>query len=226
MKHILSFLLGVLVVNTQAAEIEDFQELSNITLKAGTLGIGFEIEGTLTDNVYIRGNLNKFNYTTSKKLSKIIYKSKFKTFTAGVLLDYYPNDENLRFTGGLYYMNNGLDGVALISPKKSIKFGNNSYKGAIKKINATVDFGHYAPYIGLGIGTKKSDYVWNVTLDAGILYQGTPQITVDPILNTKLPQAIKEQIVSDIEKERTKIQSYANKYKFYPVIMLGASYKF
>jgi hypothetical protein len=226
MKHIFIFLLGVWAINTQASDLEEFQSLSNVALKVGTLGIGIEIEDILIDNVHIRGNLHKFNYSAGNKLSQITYKSKFETFTAGVLLDYYPDGENLRFTSGVYYMDNSLDGVATISSKKSLKFGKHRYKGAIKKINTTVDFNHYAPYVGLGIGTKKSEHVWNLTLDAGVLYQGKPQITVNPILHSKLPQIVKEQIISDIGRERRKIQSHINKYKFYPVIMLGASYKF
>jgi hypothetical protein len=71
MKHIFIFLFGVWAINTQALELEEFQSLSNVALKVGTLGIGIEIEDIIIENVYIRGNLTLNIEIADKKLASV-----------------------------------------------------------------------------------------------------------------------------------------------------------
>ncbi len=78
-----------------------------------------------------------------------------------------------------------------------------------------------APYFGLGFNNpiKKSGHHIGFFVDLGILYHGTPSVT----LTSSRTFA---QLQSDIDKEVRSINEDIKKYTIFPVIQLGLSYHF
>lgn len=198
--------------------------LYNVSLKAGTLGAGLDISRMLTDNIGVRLNINGLSYNDTRDVSDINYDADLKLFTAGILADYYPIDNNFRVSGGVYYNDNHADGTFV--PTTSFTFGNNTYTPAdIGQVDAGAYYdNNIAPYIGIGWGGKDvSRNGWSFSLDVGALYQGSTQVYANATVNNPLLAA---QIKSDVENERQQIEDDIKDYKWYPVIMVGVTYTF
>jgi len=230
MKKILS--LGVITLLTSTLYIEandmSMDSITNSALKVGTLGIGFDVSRMVTEQIAIRGNINGFSYNRASDLSNITYNATLNLLTIGALADYYPYENNFRFTGGVYYNNNKLDGVVTPAVTESIKVGDKTYTGAnIGKLQTGINFNHVAPYIGLGWGNKSTTSSgWGFTLDIGALYQGSPKVSANATINSTTPKILKDEITTNVEKERQQIESDVSKYTWYPVIMIGINYNF
>ncbi|MDE2089952.1 MAG: hypothetical protein KGJ12_08025, partial [Gammaproteobacteria bacterium] len=82
-----------------------------LTVKAGTLGVGVDLGGSVVPGVLnLRGELNGYTYDKySFTSSNVNYNTKLKLQSAGMLADWYPFQGSFRLTGGLYYDNNKLD---------------------------------------------------------------------------------------------------------------------
>ncbi len=199
----------------------------NTAFKAGTLGIGMDISRMVTDKIGLRTNINGLRVNRSKNLDDISYDATLTLLTVGVLADYYPFDNSFRLSGGAYYNGNKLKGTATPASTESIDIGDHTYNGSeIGRLDTKVDFNKIAPYIGMGWGNKAVKKGWGFTLDIGALYQGSPTIYAKAVPNPSLPQATKDQIAADVEKERQQIKNDANDFKWYPVVMIGVNYTF
>jgi len=214
----------VLVVGLASMTQADMQlaDKTNTAIKAGTLGIGLDISKMMNDKIAIRANINGLKYNRNEVLDDISYDADLKLMTVGVLADYYPMDNNFRISGGVYYNGNQLDATAV--PAQSVTIGNTTYTPAqIGRLDTSVDFNKVVPYIGIGWGSKEDRKGWGFSLDAGVLYQGTANVTAKAV--TTIP-GLQTQLDQDVEIERKKIEDDMSDYKWYPVIMFGFNYTF
>jgi hypothetical protein len=228
MKKIMISTVAVLLLSSGLNAQGQEDKAYNMDLKVGTLGIGVDVSTPINDNVGLRFNINGATSSRQKVINNINYDATLKLLTAGALLDYYPSENNFRFTAGAYYNNNQFDLVATPALSESITIGGVSYTGAeVGKVNANVTFNKIAPYVGLGWGNKaSSEKGWGFTFDIGAMYQGTAIATANATINSTLPQILKNQIVDSVEKERQQIESDMSSYTWYPVIMIGVNYTF
>jgi len=213
----------------EAPIVEEQPIISNYNgaLEFGTLGIGASISKRVSDEFALRFNINGFKYSKDSTISDIDYDVDVHLFTVGLLADYYPLDNNFRISAGLYYNDNHADGVFTPSASQSFTLGDNTYTGAqIGKVDASVDFNRIAPYIGIGWGGRTSIEGLSFYANAGVMYQGSPNIDASATPNPSLPDLIKQQIKDDVEKEKNEIYDDVKKYKFYPVLSIGFSYSF
>ena len=200
----------------------------NVAIKAGTLGVGLDISHMFTDNFGLRANINGLKFNDTRDVSDINYDADLHLFTAGLLADYYPFENNFRLSAGVYYNDNHADGTFVPASGTSFDFGDHTYTSAeIGKIDSGAYYDdNIAPYIGIGWGDKSSSDGWGFTLDIGALYQGSTKVYANPAINSSLPAPIRNQINQDIEKERAQIEDDIKDYKWYPVIMIGINYSF
>ncbi len=201
----------------------------NIGVKAGILGFGFDISKSINDFVSVRFNMNTLNYTTTDNSLYNKYISAGKTFnldTKGVLLDFYLLQ--LRVTTGLYLNNNTIT----YKPKSGTAISLNGVDydlDSFAKFESTISANKVSPYLGIGWGNNGSREGWggwNLTLDIGLLYHGTPKLDVQTTINDAIPAPVQAVMRANIEAERKKQEKEISYSAFLPVVMVGLNYTF
>ena len=195
-----------------------------VALKAGTLGVGVDIGKKITGTTAVRLNVNGLGYSGKESIEGVDYDADLTLFTAGALLDYYPSmDSSFRVTAGAYYNGNEVSGTATLTPGKTITIGDNTYDSAtIGSADMKMDFDPIAPYVGIG-WSSYTDSGWSFVLDVGIMYHGKANVD----LNVDIKDAaLANQINDDVEKEKKEIIDKMHDYQIYPVVMIGATYRF
>ncbi|WP_022670726.1 hypothetical protein [Hippea alviniae] len=194
----------------------------SLGLKVGTLGIGPEICYHINDAFSVRGQFGYFSKNFDTTEADVKYDLKFKIRNAGLLLDWHPFEGAFRISAGLFYNGNKFTGDA-----KSIegeKYTINGHTYYLNKISASIKYTKLAPYIGIGYDTASSkDSGLGFLVDLGVFYS-KPKVSVDAYGD---PDVINDpQFKADLSKTKSELKSYADKLKFYPVIMIGLTYRF
>jgi len=211
---------GLILLSTTTLFAETPKEV-NAAFKIGTLGYGLDASTPINDTYSVRFNINGLNYSDSQSQDGNNYKGDLELFTAGILVDAYPADNNFRITTGLYYNGNGFTGTVTPSATQTVELNGVTYTSAdVAKVNADVSFNKIAPYFGIGWGNDARDKGWGFTFDLGALYhgKGTADLTAEGINNPAVNQAL--------AKEEASINDDLAGNKFYPVVALGVNYTF
>jgi len=211
---------GLILLSTTVVFAETPKEL-NAAFKIGTLGYGIDVSTPINDTYSARFNMNGFNYSDSQSQDGNTYKGDLELFTAGILIDAYPADNNFRLTSGVYYNGNGFTGTVTPSATQTVEINGVTYTSAdVGKVNVDVSFNKIAPYVGIGWGNDARDKGWGFTFDLGVLYhgKGKADLTAEGVNNPAVNQGLaqEEQNVNDDLADN----------QFYPVIALGVNYTF
>jgi len=196
----------------------------DVGLRAGTLGAGVDISTPINENLTVRVNINGFNYSRTEEIDDINYNGDLKLFTAGVLLDYFPFASTFRVSAGAYYNNNKFTGTA--KPVGDIKISINDIEYGVDdvgQLDAKITFNKFAPYLGFGWGSNANKRGFGFSFDIGAIYHGTPKTDLNVIINNK---DLEDKINQDVEAEKRSLEDEIDKYKFYPVVMIGVNYTF
>ncbi|NMM28292.1 MAG: hypothetical protein HHJ12_13635 [Glaciimonas sp.] len=174
-----------------------------------------------------RVGLNYLDYSYSGATSSVDYDFKLKLTTVDALLDYYPTSSNFRLTGGLVYNGNKITANAKSNATGSYTLNNKIYDAASAgKIDGKIDFRKVAPYLGIGWGNAVAqDGGWGFTSDLGVMFQGSPDTSLTNSGCTAL-QAICTDLANSVAVENVSLADKASKFKAYPVLRVGLSYKF
>lgn len=190
-----------------------------IGAKASTLGLSFELDKSIFDNLNLKAGGAFFNYTHDGGggSDDYTYEGKLELSSFFLLADWFPFGNSLRVTGGALINLNEAN-VVLV-PSKSYTVGGDEYSPEeLGSLSAKVDFNSVSPYIGLGIGNPVSgDSGLKFTFDLGTIYQGAP--TVD-LTGSGL---IEPSAAPDQEQQ---LEENISWFKWYPVVSFGLMYKF
>jgi hypothetical protein len=188
-----------------------------VGVKAGTLGLGVDLTGRITDWFSIRGSYSKRDFSTSHETSGIEYDDDIALGAYGVMLDFHPFKGNFRLTAGYMRNRTGVDVTS--TPTQDTKIGDTTYTPAeIGTLTGAIGFKQDVPYFGIGYGSAaKGPHRVKFLLDAGVLSQGSAQVTLTS--NTGLVSQ------ADLDKEIQQIEDDIKNYKLYPVLSLGISFR-
>ncbi len=204
------------------------------TGKMGTLGAGLDITYGINSKLNTRINFNGGKLNADDQNDGIHYKGDLKAQTVGGLLDFYPAGGAFRLTAGLYNNANKLDLVTSGASNNNVFVGDRAYDLSKARLDANVKFKSTAPYLGLGWGNPVSKgSKWNFSFDAGVLFQGAPEATLkgsgqakDIATGLALNLATDPTFQSELSKEEKNLNNDLKDFKAYPVVSLGASYRF
>ncbi|MBU0655828.1 MAG: hypothetical protein KJ914_11980 [Gammaproteobacteria bacterium] len=184
--------------------------------KVGTLGLGVEAIKPL-EKVDLRFGVNKLDYDHNDTLDGTNYNVDLGLQTVTALVDWHPKQNGFFVSGGAMINDNKLTASATAVGTEDIG-GANPNAGVT--ISSGISFDDVSPY--LGIGYRKSGHKgWGFTAEAGVLYQGTPDVsltTSDANFNTN--QA------DNIAQEEANIRNDLDALKYMPVVSIGAVYNF
>ena len=229
---LLTSCLTCLIFSQASAE----QANVGVGVKGGTLGVGAEVDLGLNEILHLRGGANYLKFSFDSTISNIDYEMEpeFKNFS--LFMDIYPFSGSFRITGGVFINNNEID---LTGSPRGDGFWSNysipseySFAEPLKdtiKINGTVEFNTFAPYVGIGWNSNVEKVKgWGVSFEMGVLFQGAP--TVSSLTATAAPPldayANNPLVLQVLEQEKKAIEEDLENFQYYPVASLMLHYTF
>ena len=196
-----------------------------VSVTAGSTGLGLHASYPVMPKLNARVGVNYLNYNYDGSTSEADYKFNMKLTTVDMLADYFPMDNGFRMTGGLVYNGNKIDASMKAKNGTEYVLNGTTYSAAqAGSINGSVDFKKIAPYLGIGWGNAVKNAGWGFSADLGVMFQGSPNAN---LTNTGCQAPVNcTQLASDIAVEKVKLNDKINSYNAYPVLRIGASYRF
>ena len=197
-----------------------------VTAKLGTLGYGGELTVGMAQQFNVRVGFNVFDYDFDENffdddddddVDEIQVALDLQTIA--LLLDWHPAGDGLRFTAGAVLNDNevGLSADA----NDIVDIGDGEYR--IGTLAGEVTVNDISPYIGVGYGNAAGGGHWHFAIDVGLLYQGSPDVTLDA---SALDPALQPLLEEDVAREIEDVEDDIDSFSFYPVVAIGLSYRF
>lgn len=186
----------------------------------GSLGAGVELAFELNPSVDFRLAYQQGELSESLDEGGVRYNADLELEALRALLDWYPLGGGFRLTAGLSAHDNKVVGTA--RPTTSVSIGNTSYTPAqIGALNASIDFGSTAPYLGIGWGNKAGgDSGLSLFMDLGLMLQDEPEVSL-------IQQGGALQVsATDLAVEEAEVEQQLDDFEFYPVFSIGLSVAF
>ena len=193
---------------------------------AGTLGYGIHVGTEINSFLVMRlnGNFGTFTFpnlgTVPTDFGGIDYGIEAQMMSIGLVADFHPLGlspigSGLVISGGVYYNKNEFE---LTTGNVSVNVGGNAYVNINLVSNFSFDQS-FAPYLGLGYdGTFQGTFPISFFMSMGVLYQGSPSVTLRDKTGTVA--------AADLKSEAKEIEDGVSNYEFYPVISMGLSFTF
>jgi hypothetical protein len=195
----------------------------SITPEVSTIGYGVSAGFGVTPLFGIRVAAHTGSYSRDLHKESIAYNGKLKFQNYGGLVDLYPFASGFRLSAGVFANSNKIDLAS--KPGQTITVNRVAYPtAAIGNITGDVKFNKTSPYGGIGFGTKPSGRGFGLTFDLGVLYQGSPKLSVQP--HPTNPALVPPSFNANLEAERAKTENDIKNYKYYPVVGIGFSFGF
>jgi hypothetical protein len=193
---------------------------------AGTLGYGIHVGTEINSFLVMRlnGNFGTFTFpdigVVATDFGGIDYGVEAQMMSIGLVADFHPLGlspigSGLVISGGVYYNKNEFE---LTTGIVSVNVGGTDYVDINLVSNFSFDQS-FAPYLGLGYdGTFQGTFPISFFMSAGVLYQGSPTVTLRDKTGFVAP--------ADLKTEAAQIEDSVSNYEFYPVISMGLSITF
>lgn len=208
---------AVLSSNSCAADVNGYAEVSS-------LGFGIGAAVAATSNLDIRLGYNTFSYSKDYNHDGINYNGDIKLGTFALVAEYHPFNSGFHVDAGLMFGDNKVNlkarptsnGVYTINGVNYPVTTADGIDGKIKLMDGA------APYIGLGWNLSAAQAKgWGFRSGLGVMF-GKAQTTLTPVGQL----ATAPNIQTNLAAEENKLNNDLKIFKTYPVIYLGASYKF
>jgi hypothetical protein len=199
--------------------------------KAGFLGVGLGYSHGVSEKFTLRGDVTTAgSFSRNGSSSDFDYKAKLRNNVVTLYGDWFPLNNGFRLSAGLGVRDTRITGDGRPNDAGTVTIGDTTigFDGA-DSAHARVKYPTVAPYLGIGWGHnvgQQSQAGWGFVADLGVYY-GKPKVDFD--VSNSVRQKLSAQGVnaqSEIDKQRDEIKDKVEKYKFMPVIYVGASYRF
>ena len=196
----------------------------DVGVNAGTLGAGPTLGVTIVPNKFrARLTTGFLDYSDSATSEGIKYEGDLELRNAALIGDYHPFGGLFRLSAGAVINGNEFNATGTVVSGQTYTSNGVTYTaGAGDSVNASVEFDDLAPYAGFGWGTAGVEGGLSLSADIGVMFQGTPEadISVDtaPALQAQADRYARE-AEDDLNNE-------LEDFEMYPVIQIGAVYRF
>lgn len=182
----------------------------------GTLGANVSVSYDSTEDINVRLGVNRYKYEFDKMINEVDYDVELELKSMYAMIDWYPWENNFRFSAGILSNSNQINGTAN-SSNQQIDFNGTVFNLAdAGAVAYDVEFEPTVGYLGVGWGNAARGGGLSVFADLGLMYQGSSKVdlTVENQEAIGLSQSDIDQEINDIEEE-------IDKFKLYPVITIG-----
>lgn len=223
---ILTFVLTLAGLTTTA--FAQSQSEIGVTGSVGTTGVGAHATFPISPSINARIGMGYLGYNYKGSTRDLQYDLDLKANTYDALLDWYPEKgSSFRITGGVSFNGNQIDVRARPDAAGSYSIQGRTYDAAsVGNVTGKVDFNKFAPYLGIGWGRNlKDEKGWSFSTDLGVLFQGSPKTSLSAS-GCSAGAAVCNQFANDVARENEQLAREVRKFKVYPVLRIGVSYKF
>jgi hypothetical protein len=200
-----------------------------VGVRAGTFGVGADVDVGLTQTLNVRVGYNTFSYKRTINDTDVTYDGKLKINAASAILDWHAFNGGFRFSLGAVQRGPKVDVVGKPNSNATYEFNDHIYTASeVGSLTGTVKLGDsVAPYLGVGWGNTvdKADRV-TFLADIGVIHTGTAKSTLVVTCNSAVPTVTCNQIRADVEAEKADLEDKISDYEWYPVISLGIAVRF
>jgi hypothetical protein len=218
--------LAAVVTAAAVAGAEAQEYRTSLGASAGTPGIGVTLGRSLDAKLGARLAGNFFSYSDNYEETDLTYDATLKLRTIELLIDFHPAENAFRLSGGFVYNGNVVEGTAVPTGGTLVINGTEYTAQQAGTLTAQGDIGTHkiAPYVGLGFGRTGGGSRVFFTFDLGVIFQGTPRVTV----NATGPLALAPGFQADLAAEEAELNQDLDKsyYKYYPVVAIGFGVRF
>lgn len=203
------------------------------SLRASTLGLGLEVTASLTERIAVRVGANGFAFDTDLTESGIDYEADLQLLSVSALVDWHPAANGFRVSAGLLINENELD-LTGESDQDEFEIGDTTYTSDNLRLSGLLDFEPVAPYLGIGWNsTFTKDRGWGFSVDLGVVFQGEPRVTLNGSGRAvrqsdgfAVDAATDPRFQQDLLAEEDNLERELDDFEFYPVVAIGAVYRF
>lgn len=186
-----------------------------------TDGIGLGYGHAVARYANLRAEFDGFALSRSFNSGDLHYDAHLDLYHGGLYADLFPAPTVAPFhlTAGLIIGGDNIDATAT-SMSGTYRINGVTVPTGGETINAKAKFPVVRPYFGLGLGHNPIHRGLSAFFDAGIAY-GKPHVDFD------VPRDIAAQAgQSNVDAEEANLRNKANRLRFYPIVKLGATYRF
>lgn len=192
-----------------------------VTAQAGTLGAGGSVWLGLPFHADVRFGGNYLPFSHALDSGGVHYDGSVRLQSFTLLADWHPFHGYFRLTGGLAYNDNRFTLTATPSGGTYTINGTSYTSSQVGALTGTATFNRADPYFGIGLGNPFHGGRWTFGLDLGVLYQGTPKVSL-----SATGAAADPRLAADVQAAADQVRSDVRKYKWYPVVMFSVGYRF
>ena len=193
----------------------------DVGVKAGTLGVGVEVNYPINSMLTVAVGVNKYTTNSNETTADIDYNADLNLQTVSVLVNFHPFSGSFRITAGA--MLNGNEIKMEADPNATYDINGTLYTSdEVGILKGAVDFNNIAPYAGIGFGHSASSG-FGFTLDIGVLMQGSPSVD---LTSTGGTLSNDPNFLAELAKEEANAEDDIKEFTLYPVISAGVNYRF
>lgn len=195
-----------------------------LSVDAGTTGIGGSLWITAAPSVTISLGYAAVNINHDYSTDEADYSGKARLGNGHALLNWHPFKGSFHLSGGAIFANNKVDAVGTPRAGATYDFNGVTYPAAlVGNLTAHGELAHgTTPYVGLGWAMSPQRRGFGLFATLGVMFSGSAKVTLaadgplssDPIFQQNLAQ------------EQRDLQDELDKYKVFPVVRIGAMYRF
>jgi hypothetical protein len=209
------------VVAVLATMMVGTAQAQEMYVHGGSLGAGVGAALPLSSWAGVHAEFEGFGLSHSVNVNENEYDGHLKLLQGGLYLDLFPfSSSGFRVTAGALINDDELSAHAVPNAQGNYKIGDDYVPAVADAPSATVTLPRVMPYLGIGYGHKPVSKGFGLTFDLGVAY-GRPRTTynVPAIYSMFTTQA-------NIDEQERKISDKVERYKVYPVLQIGVSYRF
>lgn len=215
MKRILPALFAAaLPMLAPAAHAEGF----GLGVRASTLGFGIEAQQHLSPSFDLRLGIDGIAYSTSYRYEDVHYDIDESLAVPAINLDWRPMQGVFRLTAGAAYYNGVSRLQAIPSACCTYQIGYGFYTSSqIGVLTGKASYHTASAYLGAGWDFfRRQGRGFGLSVDAGAYYRGRPDVW--------LSASGGGVTAADLNQEVTNIRD--DTWRIYPMVAVGASYRF
>ena len=207
-----------------------------VGLKADTLGAGIEIATPLSLRFNLRSSYNVLAFNDGFNLDGLNYSARLHLKSSETTVDWFPLPA-VHVSSGILWFKNSMSAPVGVPPGQTFTLGGQKFLNSIDDPvtgNASVVYSHsFAPLLLVGLGNiiPRSGRHLAFPFEIGAAYTGSPQInlnltgticTTDGCVNLSQNAEARTSLKQEIQKLNKDLSSYP----LFPIVSMGASYRF
>jgi hypothetical protein len=200
---------------------------AGLSLRAGTLGIGADVNVGLTEKLNLRVGYSLYEHEDTLEDTDIVYDAELSLSNATALLDYHVFGGGFRLTFGAVGASTEVDVVG--SPTRgSYDIGDRTFLASeVGSLTGKIEMGNsVAPYLGFGWGNTV-DKAGRITFlfDIGAVYTGSPEVDLNAVCGATTVSRC-NLLQQEVQIEEDELTEDATEFEWYPAIGLGLAIRF